>query len=165
MVSRSEVKVPHTIERLGKEARYRQIVSTLSSIFAGSGLVNPAGDITNYDLGRISVAFNQISPVRGEGQSARQEDNMREYKLQDPSTFDNWEDVGGPQEHMDLVMRGADVLTHLIQSRLKPQEKAASQWEEESIHKIRGINPYHAAAAGGLHDVGRFITHTFFQTT
>lgn len=85
------------------------------------------------------------------------------HVLSDPSTFDNWEDIGGPQEHMDLVMKGASVLTRLVQSHLKTDAQATSQWEEESIHKLRVINPFHAAAAGGLHDVGRFITHTFFS--
>lgn len=163
MVGRSEIRVPNTIDRLGKKERYKQVVADLRSTFEGSGLVRSFRQITEHDLGLISLAFNTISPLVPESQQVIAEDKAHPHKLNNPSTFDNWEDVGGPQEHMDLVMKGAGALTRLIQSHLKPKAQAVNQWEEESIHKLAQINPYHAAAAGGLHDVGRFITHTFFS--
>lgn len=163
MVVRSEIRVPNTIDKLGKKERYKQIVADLRSTFEGSGLVRSLRQITEHDLGLISLAFNTISPLVPESKQVIAEDKARPHKLNDPSTFDNWEDVGGPQEHMDLVMKGAGVLTRLIQSHLKPQTQAVNQWEEKSIHKLSEINPYHAAAAGGVHDIGRFITHTFFS--
>lgn len=163
MVRETAIRIPHTIERLGKEERYEQVVEALRSTFEGSSLLNPDQSIGQSDLSKISLAFNLMSPLRAESQIAMQSEKTRPRLLVDPSTFNNWEDVGGPQEHMDLVMKGVDALTRLIQSHLKPQKQAVNQWEEESIHKIAEINPYHAAAAGGLHDVGRFITHTFFS--
>jgi hypothetical protein len=157
-----EIRVPHTIERLGKEARYKQIVSTLKETFHESGLVRSFLLITEHDLGKISLAFNLISPLRTESRDIVTQ-RGEHYVLYDPSTFDNWEDVGGPQEHMDLVMKGAGIVTRLIQEHLKPEEGAENQWQEKTIHEIKQINPYHAAAAGGLHDIGRELTHIFYS--
>lgn len=163
MTSKFEIRVPHTIERLGKEERYKQIIETFRSLFEGTSLLNSNQQISQSDLGRISLAFNQVSPLNVESQAAIQSEKTKKHPLIDPSIFNNWEDIGGPQEHMDLVMKGAGIITELVQANLKSPDSAKNKREEEAIREVNGIEPYHAAAAGALHDVGRELTHIFYS--
>src|SRR3989344_1810241 len=156
-----EIRVPHTIERLGKEKRYAFIVNE-GRIFDNSPIKDPSMEPGEKDLERVSSFLSAISPVAYKDSWGGEVEVSN--KASDPSTYDNWDKPGGPQEHMDpLAMKGAVIITKLIQENLKPTDKLDKEGVEIA-EQMRKINPFHAGVAAGLHDLGRELSH-IFETT
>lgn len=154
-----EVVVPHTIERAGQEKRYQFIVDEGKEFFQGSGIVDSSISITENDIGRVRRFHNIVSPKNwvdfGE---------IGPKEIEDPSTFGNWEDPGGPLEHINLAMESAPILLEEILKNLKSEDDVDDPRIKSAIDSLRKANPNLLAVAAGLHDEGRELTHIFLRT-
>lgn len=155
----SEIRVPHTIEKAGQEERYQFIVEEGRKIFQGSGIVDNSIPITESDVDRVHQLHKIISPKNWDYKTA-----IGSQQIEDPSTFGNWEDPGGPLEHINLAMESAPILLEEILKNIKSADDVDDARVKSAIESLKKANPNLLAVAAGLHDEGRELTHIFFRT-
>lgn len=148
--------------------RFDYLVEVGREMFAGTGLVDPAKEITRQDLQTIADFHRKVSPenpehpYRTDKKTPEELQAMREMGLiADPAYNKGWESPGGPAKHIELATQAAEIIVKELQSHLKGEAEAGSEWAVV-LEQIRQIDPYHAAAAAAFHDDGRFVTHTYF---
>jgi hypothetical protein len=155
----SEIRVPHTIERAGQGERYQFIVEEGRKIFQNSGIIDSSTPITEADIDKVHRLHKIISPKKWENKTV-----ILHKEIDDPSTFGNWEDPGGPLEHINLAMESAPILLAEVLKNLKSEGEVDNPRIKEIIQKLKTVNPNLLAVAAGLHDEGRELTHIFLRT-
>lgn len=153
------VVVPHTIERAGQGERYQFIVEEGRRIFQGSGIVDNSITVTETDIDKVRQLHKIISPKNWDYKTT-----IGPKEIEDPSTFGNWEDPGGPLEHIHLAMESAPILLEEILKNIKSVDGVDDSRVKSAIEGLKKANPNLLAVAAGLHDEGRELTHIFFRT-
>lgn len=153
--------------------RFKFVVETGLKIFGGSALTDSSQPIAQTDLDLIPLFFRReqgVAPTRPDAPwrlSALTNTDPRfngprpdgkPWRPVDGSYFGNWEAPAGPLEHIILAQKAGEFFTNQIKQHLRP-DLADSEAQE-----MRSLSAKHAAAAAGLHDAGRTITHAFWST-
>jgi len=103
-------------------SRYTKVQMFGNQFFEKTNLVgnDPTRRITTEDLTAITQFHEKVSPLAGsvwwrkDGESNRElnapdlyiprkDDHLQFQRIKDPSTFGNWENPGGPLEHINLT--------------------------------------------------------------
>jgi len=148
---------------LESQARFDQVVVTGKAIFKNSSLTDSSKEVTKPDLGIIHWFHDVVAPTNPDI-NYRLTNFARPYSqdtINDVSTYANWEQVGGPLEHINIAMKAADFLTRKIQSNLKEPNATRDDWSQTTVESIIKVKPEFVAAVAGLHDEGREVTHSF----
>lgn len=156
---------PKNLIDLEAESRYRFVAETGQLLFKNSALTDSSKEITRDELVLIDEFHKAVSPVNPlhSWRMQQEQRSISRGEIVDPSTYGNWEVPGGPLEHIRLAIRAAEIITNEIQANLKEVGESSNDWQRETQEKVKEINPLHAAAAAGLHDEGREITHIFYS--
>ncbi len=143
--------------------RFEMILDALSDHYTTTDLVeaNQEKHISLDDITAIHFAHHRISPITSNWRLERANKSNDRGEIADASTYSNWEAPGGPLESIDYASDVAYRLVSLLHEHLKPEEEVDDAWKK-SWQEVQQIDPLHAAAAGLLHDEGRFLTHTYY---
>ncbi len=160
-----ETRVPLVIQRSGESERYRHIIDVGKKIFSGSNLLVDGGIITADDVSKIGRFNAEASPLNPHAPYIKEKGDAVVYE--DPSTYNNWESKGGPQEHINLSTVGAGIL--YAEARRKifelAEEVEIPEWITTARKRILEMNTFHLQAGAEFHDIGREITHIFFTNS
>src|SRR3989344_7112623 len=156
---------PNILVDIEAGQRYRFVAETGQLLFKNSALTNSSKEITLDELVLIDEFHRAVSPVNTDRpwRAQQEQRSIARGEIVDPSTYGNWEAPGGPHEHIHLATRAAEIITNEIQKHLKNPDELQTDWEKTTQEKVKGTNSLHAAAAAGLHDEGREITHIFYS--
>ena len=145
------------------QERYESVLRAAKFILTNTALTDPEREITEDDLIKINIYHEYASPVNQDNHwKLRASDNIIPRSgIRDGSTYGNWESNGGPLEHINLAMKAGDRVTRLLQENLRNSDELTDQWAIDAVSQLRNANPLAVAAAMGLHDEGREVTHTY----
>lgn len=144
--------------------RYKYVVENGKNIFTGSSLLDPSQPITDTDLDLIATFHKTVSPQNPNHpwRLTKEERSIEQGQIADPSTFGNWESVGGPLEHIQLAGKAGFEISKILKDHLKPEEEITEEWAKKAFEHIVRLDPHRIAAAASLHDEGREVTHLFY---
>ncbi len=90
--------------------------------------------------------------------------HIDEYKLtpngSDRSSYGNYANRGGLEEHFELSLQGAPIVLRTILENLKSEEDVPEKWREQ-WRAIRDMNLHRFTIAAAGHDMGKWITFEF----
>lgn len=151
---------------LDKEAndRYEYVIGVGKKIFTDSALLDSSKSITRSDLDLVSQFHKIVSPVNPDNpwNVTKNEKAIDSSQITDPSTFNNWEEPGGPLEHINLASEAASIVLEELKSHLRPLDEKDEVWVKEAVASIESLDTNHVSAAAALHDEGREVTHLFY---
>lgn len=162
----SNINKPPVLRDEPAAQRYEFIAKAGAKIFAGSNLTQEGIQVTDTDIELIHKFHEQVSPANPEHpwRVQKQEDlSWEDGQIVDPSYFANWEDPGGPLEHIRLCSKASTVILDELRKNLKDKKDVREEWQQETIEESENIDPRLLSAAGLLHDEGREITHIFLR--
>lgn len=126
------------------QERFNRIVEVGKQIFADSALVDSSKPITQEDLDKIATFHKDVAPTNPDNlfRVEKGDRSLERGEIADNIPFGNWEQPGGPLEHIRLATQAAEDVARLL--------------------NIEGVDPMRVAAAAALHDEGREVTHLFY---
>lgn len=156
---------PVIVDREAGE-RFLFVVDKGRELFAGSALFDVKKEVTAQDVELIGKFYRAVAPTNLDNpwRLVPSERAVERGEIADPSTFANWEAAGGFQEHFQLTTKAAVFITEALKKHLRPLDTVADGRARSAIADLRYCNPQLLAAAAGLHDIGRTVTHIFYTT-
>ncbi len=144
--------------------RYSFVIEQGQKLLAGTAILESTKPVTAADVDAIRRYHKAVSPTNAEHpwRLTPANKSLAAGEIVDLSSYANWDKPGGPEEHIELATKGAEIVVEYIKNHLKDIQDVEEPWAQKAINDLYTLNPHHTAAAAALHDDGRFVTHLFY---